>query len=139
MQIAKLSAAVVVMSGYPALPWGQQGRMPVPPSLEPLVTGGHATVDQLQRVIDRVCRLDSSSPPMLLQPLPALSEAPSSCSATASAVIAGPAPLAGKRKRAAAAADPAADLLLVPSDSVFPASRGELRRALEWGLAAAIM
>lgn len=63
----------LVAAGWPALPWGQHGDGPVPPSIDALRDAGE-DVDVLERingvhercVIDSLFNLDDASPPMLL-------------------------------------------------------------------------
>lgn len=150
LQIAKLAAAVVVMSGFPALPWGLLGNMPVPASLDPLRL--HIACDKLQVMIDKLCRLNSCSPPMLLRSnessVTEANDLPSVVSlGTAKAGAAGTSPSTTGPKRARN--DPSnhastwsANALTeeLPAGGCSIASeRGELRFALEAGLASAIM
>lgn len=64
--IALNVVGATVLAGYPAHPWGQLGKGPVPPSLESLVAAGY-NPEALDVVIDALFRLDSASPPMLLR------------------------------------------------------------------------
>ena len=59
----------LVLAGWPALPWGQHGAGPSPPSLDALrdVQAPFQKVDmgRLEAVIDALFNIDSRSPPML--------------------------------------------------------------------------
>ncbi|KAK3272407.1 hypothetical protein CYMTET_19297 [Cymbomonas tetramitiformis] len=58
----------IVLAGWPALPWGQLGLGPVPPSLAALGSAMELDVQQLEDVIDVVYRLDDlTSPPEYLR------------------------------------------------------------------------
>ena len=62
----------LVAAGWPALPWGQTGAGPVPPSLEALQTLAapyqKIRMELLENVIDALFHIDSASPPMLASP-----------------------------------------------------------------------
>jgi len=56
---------MIVLAGFPALPWGQTAPGPKPATLDalrPLVSE-----PVLNALVDKVCRLTSTSPPMLLE------------------------------------------------------------------------
>lgn len=112
------------MSGFPALRWGEQGRMPVPASLSAIAD---VDDDVWQGIIDKLCRLDESCPPMLLR-RPALGAVDGDIGAAATQT--------GPAASVSAAALTEEALSGGPDGSAL---RGELRPALTWGLASAIM
>jgi hypothetical protein len=56
----------IVLSGWPALPYGQNGKGPAHPSLVVLISGGVA-IEFLESLANKVFSLHDGSPPMLLQ------------------------------------------------------------------------
>ena len=100
--------------------------MPVPASLSAI---SHVQVAVWEAIIDDVCHLSASSPPMLLRP-PAQGAV-----ASGGAAAAVPAARAG----GAAAVSAAALTEEVSGGPDGSALLGELRPALSWGLASAIM
>ena len=62
---ALLLPACTVQAGWPALPWGQHGKGPTPPSLTALkvVLSGSAMDDRLENLIDDIFRIHSATPP----------------------------------------------------------------------------
>ena len=127
-QIARAMAAVVVISGWPALPWGHTGCGPVPAMLDAL--DGHVDSAVLQDLVDAVFGLDSASPPMLRRPSFSTGDAATS-SMSSNATQCSP-----------LTAGTAASLINpVPRDvSVLNLTQcGTLRKAVECGLASQIM
>ena len=107
--------------------------MPVPASLD--ILRDSIDEDTLQNMIDKICRLHSASPPMLLRCL----RVASSGSGGESSAGAADAKTVLKKKRTLTAAELTANPTADQSGRVALAIRGELRFALESGLATAIM
>jgi len=64
--VALAMPGAIVLSGWPALPWGQLGMGPAPPSLRELITSGLVSnMGQLELAIDHLYRVDSASPPQI--------------------------------------------------------------------------
>ncbi len=62
----------VVLGGWDALPWGQMGMGPVPPSIDVVVerggsSGGLVDVVALENCIDHLFRIDKAAAPMLMR------------------------------------------------------------------------
>jgi hypothetical protein len=101
--------------------------MPVPASLSAI---SHVEVAVWEAIIDEMCHLSASSPPMLLRP-PAQGAVASGGAAAAAVPVA--------RAGGAAAVSAAALTEEVSGGPDGSALLGELRPALSWGLASAIM
>ena len=66
--VALAMPGAIVLAGWPALPWGQLGVGPVPPSLQELISSGLVSDMQgLDDVIDHLYKLDSESPPQIMR------------------------------------------------------------------------
>lgn len=63
-RVALCMPGAIVLAGWPPLPYGQIGKGPVHPSLEPLVSMGISLV-RLDKYIDILFNLHDASPPML--------------------------------------------------------------------------
>jgi len=64
--VALAMPGAIVLSGWPALPWGQLGMGPVPPSLRELSTSGLVSdMEHLELAIDHLYQMDSASPPQI--------------------------------------------------------------------------
>ena len=55
----------LVLAGWQALPWGQLGMGPTPPSLQPLQDCGYVAITALETTIDHYFNLHDHSPPKL--------------------------------------------------------------------------
>lgn len=133
---------IIVLSRFPPLPWGQLAPGPKPASLNAL----RGVVDEsvLQDIVDKVCRLHTYSPPMLLRIPSVVSVVAASAGGTAAAAT--PTGAAGsglqKPKRTEAqfsAADIAGASVLPAMGAMKNADVGSLRPAVECAVASLIM
>lgn len=63
-RLALCMPGAVVLSGFPAFPWGQLGKGPQPPTLEALVVGG-VSMERLEEYVDRLFSFHDRTPIML--------------------------------------------------------------------------
>ena len=141
-QIAKLMPGIIVLSSFPPLPWGQLAPGPKPAFL--IALSGIVDESVLQDIVDKVCRLHTASPPMLLRIPPVVSVG--AAGAGGSAAAATPSGAAGKalpkptRTEAQfSAADIAGAAVLPAMGAMKNVDVGSLRPAVECAVASLIM